>query len=197
MNGSCNVFILVSVIPTTVVSFSMYSCQKITKPFGLDLRMKIAFSALTLLVGWQEGHLACKKQWWGAGMVICLERGADFRMAQLMPLPLTVSCFSKIQTVFTFLVPANPGCPGKWAVKRVFVCVCIKAMCWQLLFLCERCNVRLCVKTQVKSLQTSSSIISLLLLAAFMPKATYGIWASWMKTGQSSVVAFSFFFCCF
>jgi len=37
-----------------------------------------AFSALTLLVGWQEGHPACKKtEWWGAGVVICLERGAD------------------------------------------------------------------------------------------------------------------------
>ena len=36
----------------------------------------IAFSALTLLVVWQEGHPACKKtEWWGAGMVICLERG--------------------------------------------------------------------------------------------------------------------------
>ena len=36
-----------------------------------------AFSALTLLVGWQEGHPACKKtEWWGAGVVICLERGA-------------------------------------------------------------------------------------------------------------------------
>ena len=36
------------------------------------------FSALTLLVGRQEGHPACKKtEWWGAGMVICLERGAD------------------------------------------------------------------------------------------------------------------------
>jgi len=46
---------------------------------------------LTLLVGRQEGHLACKKQWWGAGVVICLERGADLHMAQLMPLPLTVS----------------------------------------------------------------------------------------------------------
>jgi len=33
----------------------------------------VAFSALTLLVGQQEGHLACKKQWWDAGMVICLE----------------------------------------------------------------------------------------------------------------------------
>ena len=50
-----------------------------------------AFSALTLLVGWQEGHLACKKlEWLGTGMVICLERDADLHMAQLMPLPLTV-----------------------------------------------------------------------------------------------------------
>ena len=85
-----------------------------------------AFSALTLLVGRQEGHPACKKtEWWGAGVVICLERGADLRMAQLMPLPLTVSCFSKIQTGFTFLVPAHPGSPGQRAVKRVCVCVCV------------------------------------------------------------------------
>jgi len=46
-------------------------------------------------------------------------------MAQLMPLPLTVSCFSKIQFGFTFLVPAYPGSPGKRAVKRVCVCVCV------------------------------------------------------------------------
>jgi len=73
-----------------------------------------AFSALTLLVGWQEGHLACKKQeWWGAGMDVCLEQGVNLHMAQLMPLPLTVSCFSKIQIGFTFLVPAHPGSPGK------------------------------------------------------------------------------------
>jgi len=51
-----------------------------------------AFSALTLLVGQQEGHPACKKtEWWGAGVVICLERGAELHIAQLMPLPLTVS----------------------------------------------------------------------------------------------------------
>jgi len=67
-----------------------------------------AFSALTLLVGRQEGHPACKKhKWWGAGVVICLERGAYLHIAQLMPLPLTVSCFSKIQIGFTFLVPAH------------------------------------------------------------------------------------------
>jgi len=46
-------------------------------------------------------------------------------MAQLMPLPLTVSCFSKIQIGFTFLVPTDLGSPGKRAVKRVCVCVCV------------------------------------------------------------------------
>ena len=51
-------------------------------------------------------------------MVVCLERGADLHMAQLMPLPLTVSCSSKIQIGFTFLVPAHLGSPGKRAVKR-------------------------------------------------------------------------------
>jgi len=54
-------------------------------------------------------------------MVICLERCADLHMAQLMPLPLTVSCFSKIQICFTFLVLAYLGSPGQRAVKRVCV----------------------------------------------------------------------------
>jgi len=58
-------------------------------------------------------------------MVICLERGADLHMAQLMPLPLTVSYFSKIQVGFTFLVLAHPGSPGQRAVKRVSVCVLV------------------------------------------------------------------------
>ena len=56
-------------------------------------------------------------------MVICLERGADLHMAQLMPLPLIVSCFSKIQTGFTFLASAHPGSPGQTAIKWVCVCV--------------------------------------------------------------------------
>ena len=59
----------------------------------------VAFSALTLLVGRQEGHLACKNE----------VRGADLHMSQLMPLSLTFSCSSKIQIGFTFLVPAYPG----------------------------------------------------------------------------------------
>jgi len=70
-------------------------------------------------VGWAAGRASglYKTEWWGTGMVICLERGADLHMAQLMPLPLTVSCSSKMQIGFTFLVPAYPGCPGKEAVK--------------------------------------------------------------------------------
>jgi len=54
-------------------------------------------------------------------MVICLERGADLHMAQLLPLPLTISCFSKIQIGFTFLVPADPGSLGQRVVKRVMM----------------------------------------------------------------------------
>ena len=104
---------------------------------GRPVLVVVAFSALTLLVGRQEGHPACKKtEWWGAGMVVCLERGADLHMAQLMPLPLTVSCFSKIQIGFTFLVLARLGSPGKRAVKWVCVCVCV----------CVRACVHACVR---------------------------------------------------
>ena len=79
-------------------------------------------------------------------MVICLERGADLHMAQLMPLPLTVSCFSKIQVGFTFLVPAHLGSPGKRAVKRVCVCVCvclhrIVVGCWRGYLSGARCRL--------------------------------------------------------
>ena len=58
-------------------------------------------------------------------MVVCLQQGANLHMAQLMPLPLTVSCFSKIQIGFTVLVPAYPGNPGQRAVKWMCVCVCM------------------------------------------------------------------------
>ena len=93
--------------------------------FLFVILLSIAFSALTPLVGRQEGHPACKKtEWWGAGMVICLEWGADLHMAQLMPPPLTVSCFSKIQIGFTFLVPAHPGGPRKGPLNGC-VCVCV------------------------------------------------------------------------
>ena len=88
-----------------------------------------AFSALTLLVGRQEGHPACKKtEQWGAGVVICLGRSADLHMAQLMPLPLTVSCFSKIQIGLpfwyrlTWVVP-DKGPLNGYVVNAWFCCV--------------------------------------------------------------------------
>jgi len=65
-------------------------------------------------------------EWWGVGVVICLERDADLHTAQLMPLPLTVSCFSKIQIGFAFLVPAHPGSPGKGPLNG---CVCVCVVC--------------------------------------------------------------------
>jgi len=71
-------------------------------------------------------------------VVICLELGADLRMAQLMPLPLTVCCFSKIEIGFTFLVPAHPGSPGQRAVKRECVCDCV-CVCVSVLILLSDC----------------------------------------------------------
>jgi len=72
-------------------------------------------------------------------MVICQERGADLHMAQLMPLPLTVACYSKIQIGFTFPVPAHLGSPGKRAVKQVCMCVCVGCSA------CFRHSVYMCV----------------------------------------------------
>jgi len=80
---------------------------------------------LMLLVGRQEGHPACKKL--SGGLLAWFSVWSEVlkHMAQLMPLPLTVSCSTKIQTGFTFLVPAHPGSPGQGAVKWVCVCVCV------------------------------------------------------------------------
>ena len=82
-------------------------------------------------------------------MVICLELGADLHMAQLMPLPLTVSCFSKIRIGFTFLVPAHPGSPGKRALKRVCVCVCMRACVYAVKII--RISVDVCRKYSMLS----------------------------------------------
>jgi len=93
------------------------ACVRACVRVCVSIIIQLGFGALTLLVGWQEGYLACKKL--SGGVDICLERGADLHMAQLMPLPLAVSCFSKIQMGLTFQVPAHPGSPSQWAVKRV------------------------------------------------------------------------------
>jgi len=85
--------------------------------------LRIAFSALTQLVWRQEEHPACKKcDWWGAGMVIWLVRGANDLHngpADAMAQPPIISCFIKIQNGSTFLVPAYPGYSGKKAIKPV------------------------------------------------------------------------------
>ena len=91
----------------------------------LICNINIAFSALTLLVGRQEGHQAWNKlSGGGAGIVVCLEWGVDLHMAQLTPLPLTVSCFSKIQIGFTFLVRHNRVVLDKGPLNWC-VCVCV------------------------------------------------------------------------
>jgi len=73
-------------------------------------------------------------------MVICLERGAE---TCIQPLPLTISCFNKIQIDFTLLVPAHLGSPRKRAVKRVCacvrVCVCVTAYASFRLPFCRLC----------------------------------------------------------
>jgi len=84
-----------------------------------------AFSAVTLLVGRQEGHLACKTL--SSGLLAWLSVWSEMQTC-IQPSGChchSLSCFSKIQIGFTFLVPADPGSPGKRAVKRVCVCVCV------------------------------------------------------------------------
>jgi len=75
-----------------------------------------------------------------AGVAICLERGADLHMSQVMSLPLTVSCFSKIQIGFTFLVQAYSASPGQRTVKRVCMYIlCCIAICF-ILVLANKIN---------------------------------------------------------
>ena len=93
-----------------VISDYCYYCAHLTAYLS---GQPFAFSALTLMIGRQEGHPACKKLSSGVLAWLCPERGADLHSAQLMPLPLTVSFFSKIQIGFTFLVPAHSGGPGQ------------------------------------------------------------------------------------
>ena len=83
-------------------------------------------------------HPTCKKlEWWDDGMIICLKWGADLYMAQLMPLPFIVSCFSKIQIGSTFLVPVYLGSPGKRATNW-------RPPTWILTTVDNKCTVQTC-----------------------------------------------------
>jgi len=98
----------------------VYLCFTSVTYLFFSLLFIYAFSALTLLAGRQEGHLPCKKL---SGEVLAWlsvwSKVQTCVIAQLMPLPLTVSCFSRIQIDFAVLVPAHPGSTGQRAVKRV------------------------------------------------------------------------------
>ena len=106
----------------TALSNRKYVCLQFDDDQDLH---QFSFDCLQVLcrcwLGGRKGIRRVKSEWWGAGVVICLERGADLHTAQLMLLPLTVSCFSKIQIGFTFLVPAYPGSPGQTLnVRSIF-----------------------------------------------------------------------------
>jgi len=114
-----------SIIPShcVVCSFFLVICVK-----GADSLSAMPSMLWRRWLGGRKGARPVKKlSGGGASVVICLERGADLRTARLMPLPLTVSCFSEI-IGFTFLVPADPGSPGQRPLNGcVCVCVCV---CW-------------------------------------------------------------------
>ena len=98
------------------------ACRQIVRVNKMSAMYYKAFSALTLLVGW---HV--KTEWWGAGMVICLQRGADLHMAQLIPLPLSLASV-KSRLVLPFWYRLTWVVPEKGPLNVcVCVCVCVRA----------------------------------------------------------------------
>jgi len=113
-----------------------------------------SFSALTLLVGRQEGHLACKN--WVVGCWRgCLGWGADLHMAQLMPLPLTNSCSSKSRLVLSFCCRLTRVVSDKIQEGRkmvVCMCVCVHLARISIVFWVQiniLCNVILYIVTML------------------------------------------------
>ena len=109
-------------------------------------------------------------------MVICLEQGADLHMAQLMLLPLTVSCFSKIQIGFTFLVAAHLGSPGKRAVKRVCILI-VNFLCLKHRWLVHSFTLShdvVCVYSWSTGVKARSHLVDIVcLVAAFDPQVIF------------------------
>jgi len=140
-------------------------------------------------VGGRKGIRPVKTERWGAGMVICPEQGADLHIAQLIPLPLTVSCFSKIQIGFTFLVPAHLGIPGKRAIKRVYVCESVRE--------CD-CKINWVLDVYCLGVITVTQALFMLKIAVFAQKFKFvlhlsccrssetGAWGSNMSTAETS-----------
>jgi len=136
MNGECsftfvdskNMFrtLLQKVCQIVLRYFSWSTLPSILQYFFSTL---VAFSALTLLVGQQEGHPACKKlgdgggghwlvrmEWRQAGWSVCLP---------LLIFPCT------IKSISSFLAPPHPGGPRKRAIKRFWCVVFLQCRyCW-------------------------------------------------------------------
>jgi len=130
-------------------------------------------------LGGRKGTRPIKTEWWGVGVVICLERVADLHMAQLMLLPLTVSCFSKIQIGFTFLVPAYPGGPGQMAVKRLCVYVGLLGFKCYILQSAFRCSL-LAVHTICEKFNCGINYTCLDKISDLV-KLTYSFWEKNVK----------------
>ena len=114
---------------TTAPSCFLSEVDNILNSFTIRVLQFILPSVLWhCWLGGRKGIRPVKNfEWWAAGVVICLERGADLHMAQLMPLPLTISCSRKIQICFTFLVLAHLGSPGQGPLNG---CVCVCCSLW-------------------------------------------------------------------
>ena len=128
--GNCLIYCCHSLYQFSCRLYVNASVNKPTTKMKRMWRIKGQICSSVLWRCWLGGRKGIRSvkitDWWGTGVVICLERGADLHMAQLMPLPRTVS--SKSQIGFTFLVPAYPGCPGKEAVKWLLLC-CLFFVC--------------------------------------------------------------------
>ena len=133
-------------------------------------------------------------------MVICLERGANLHMAQRIPMPLTVSCFSKIQIGFTFLVPAQPdkgplnGCVCVCACVRACVCVRVKSAALVAAVFVDfpknKCNFlhksKLDIARRVQFLTGRRHMRSFFLVGQ-SPPLPYGSWHWWQRGRRRAV----------
>ena len=132
-----------------IPAFLGCSCFRVMWPACASLgTSQFDFLLWRCWLGGRKGIRPVKNWVVGCCMVICLERGADLHMAQLMPLPPTVSCSSKIQIGFTFLVPAPLGSPGQRAAKRMYVLIklqCFDAVGWVLACLSVWSKVQTCI----------------------------------------------------
>ena len=115
--------------------------------------------------------------------VICLEWGAHLHTAHLMPLPLSVSCFSNIQIGVAFLVPAHPGSPGQRVVKRVCLCVCVTCAFSALTLLVGRQEGHLACKKLSGGVLAWSSVWS---------DVQACIWPSWCHCHSLSLASVKF-----